>query len=282
MNEMRSKDLIKTALRRIRPVRDFLDATASARAHLPRPVSFMDGSRRICYFRKVQELLGFADAYPELGAEARIAFDTYRGGDFIDVGAFHGWYSVLLSPKAQAGDTFVLIEPDRRALPVLHETVAELARLFPSVKYFVLPCAAGDGSAVQIEYPTGADGHPRVGGYPAHSQGDESAEKSVVLDSLIEVMGLKPTVLKVDVEGAEWHVLGGVKRSIQRFAPDILLEIHPRWQPGGVLVSDLMYLLKMYGYENNIVSSSEICQRLLCRKVARPPDLGREDPPARA
>ena len=33
-------------------------------------------------------------------SEIEAVYNEYNGGDFIDVGAFHGFYSLLLGPKA--------------------------------------------------------------------------------------------------------------------------------------------------------------------------------------
>jgi hypothetical protein len=45
--------------------------------------------------------------------------EAYRGGDVIDVGAFHGWY-------ASPGDALVSIEPDAAAYATLMQHLAEL------------------------------------------------------------------------------------------------------------------------------------------------------------
>ena len=38
----------------------------------------------------------------ELIQEANIVYKSYNGGDFIDIGAYSGFYSFLLSPKANS------------------------------------------------------------------------------------------------------------------------------------------------------------------------------------
>ena len=115
----------------------------------------------------------------------------------------------------------------------------------------------------------GEEGHPRMEDNATGPEGSETGENSVALDSLVEAMGLVPGLVKVDVEGAEWYVLGGARRSIERFYPDILIEIHPGWQPDGVKASDLLSLLDEFDYHNTLIASTDICQRFLCRKTAR-------------
>ena len=44
---------------------------------------------------------------PELKEEADIVYKNYNGGDLIDVGAYSGFYSFLLSPKANSYDNFI-------------------------------------------------------------------------------------------------------------------------------------------------------------------------------
>jgi hypothetical protein len=42
----------------------------------------------------------------ELAAESQQVFENYDGGDILDVGAFQGWYPLLLAKKARPGRDF--------------------------------------------------------------------------------------------------------------------------------------------------------------------------------
>jgi hypothetical protein len=47
------------------------------------------------------------------------------------------------------------------------------------------------------------------------------------LDELVDRHGLAPDVVKIDVEGHEAKVLVGAERTIERFRPRLIVEVHP-------------------------------------------------------
>src|SRR5688500_2137723 len=60
---------------------------------------------------------------PELRRESAQVLEAYDGGDVLDVGALHGWYSMMLAPLARPGSRLVSFEPDRRASASLSATL---------------------------------------------------------------------------------------------------------------------------------------------------------------
>jgi FkbM family methyltransferase len=173
--------------------------------------------------------------------ESETSYDAYEGGDFLDIGAFEGWYSVLLAPRAADGDTFVSIEPDERAFPQLQSTLAMLAGVFPFVP---IPKAAGDGRPVAVSFPRGTEGHPR---FSAVENGGDGVA-TVAVDRLVEQLGLSPRFVKIDVEGAEYFALRGLQEVLAEHHPRVVLEVHPEWQPEGVSVPEITALLERHGY----------------------------------
>jgi len=197
-------------------------------------------------------------------SEIEVVYNEYKGGDFIDVGAFHGFYSLLLGPKASPGSTFVSLEPDRNALPSLLSNLAVAAKLFPYVRFMVLPIAAGDGSAMDVSYPGGTDGHPAYNSYAADGSGSQDTrDVSTTIDYLISALRLHPSFVKIDVEGAEYAVLKGMGSSMRTYRQSIMLEVHPDWQPAGVNLDMIEGLLKEYSYRHRIIQHEVMCDRLL-------------------
>jgi FkbM family methyltransferase len=176
--------------------------------------------------------------------ESETSYDAYEGGDFLDIGAFEGWYSVLLAPRAADGDTFVSIEPDERAFPQLQSTLAMLAGVFPHVRFVPIPKAAGDGRPVAVSFPRGTEGHPR---FSAVENGGDGVA-TVAVDRLVEQLGLSPRFVKIDVEGAEYFALRGLQEVLAEHHPRVVLEVHPEWQPEGVSVPEITALLERHGY----------------------------------
>lgn len=206
---------------------------------LPVPVRLFDGVRRIGTPR-LWLLAGVWRRLPALRDESQNVYDAYRGGDVIDVGAFQGWYTTLLAPKAAAGDRFVSFEPDPGAYRVLLQNLSAVGAMFPALKLWAVPEAVGDGSPVAVTDPSSH--------HPSFRAGAETGARSSTIDEVVEAAGLRPTFVKVDVEGAESFVLAGMRRTLERHRPVVMLEVHPFWQPDGVTVDDVTDPLAALGY----------------------------------
>lgn len=117
------------------------------------PVSqpLYDGEARTV-LREVAQLFKIWGSYPELRKESEEVYATYEGGDLLDVGAFHGWYSWLLAPKG-GESTFVSFEPDRRAYLKLLGHLAALSRVFPSLQLMPVSRPVGNGQPMRVSFP---------------------------------------------------------------------------------------------------------------------------------
>ena len=193
-----------------------------------------------------------------LREESRQAYEAYDGGDVIDVGAYHGWYSVLLAPKARPGDRLVSLEPDGAAYGELARNLASLQAAFTSLSLWVVPEAAGDGTPTVRTDPTSS--HPAF-----QSGGHAGGVHSLTVDGLVESAGLRPTFLKVDVEGAELAVLRGADATLRGHRPVLALEIHPRWQPDGGDPALVRSFVEERGYTLTLVDRQPHAERYLCR-----------------
>lgn len=49
--------------------------------------------------------------------------------------------------------------------------------------------------------------------------------RSIMLDSYCRARSLKPTMIKIDVEEAEWEVLDGARDTLHNWRPDVLVEV---------------------------------------------------------
>lgn len=262
LDEVRSR--IASVLRESAAGRAVLDQS-------PRRVQLSDGSRRTVP-RKVARLFEHWQSNPATAAESRQAYGAYPGGDFLDVGAFHGWYSWLLVPKARKGDQFVSLEPDLGAFPTLLHNLSVLAAHFPEVAVSALPRAVGDGRPAEVSFPLGREMHPRI----SSGAGGGAGPRTMALDSLVEELGLRPTFVKVDVEGAEYHVLRGMQEVLREFRPRVMLETHPLFQPAGIGVEDVAALLRERGYSAADLDVSEVAVRQLW--TWSPPRAGSSTP----
>jgi FkbM family methyltransferase len=222
---------------------------------LPMRVGLLDGRTRALPFR-LWRLARLWGSLPELRAESEEAFAAYRGGDVIDVGAYEGWYSVLLAPKAGSGDTLLSIEPDPAAFPELQATLAAAARAFPGPTFHPLHVPAGNGQPVVVTHPPG--GHPRFAEAP-----DGTGTPTTTVDQLVGTFGLAPAFVKIDVEGAERFVLEGMQQTLATHRPVVLLELHQHWQPPGSSAADVEELLRRNRYGSRVLEQTDVNIRQL-------------------
>jgi FkbM family methyltransferase len=164
---------------------------------------------------------------PSLIEESTYVYDSYRGGDFIDVGAYLGFYSFLLLPKSHEGDNYVIIEPDKKIQSTILENLSVAVKLFPKVNFYFIPNPIGK-HLVKSNLINSDNFHPTFSNIDESFNSSNLVKfRSLSIDSLCDSMGLKPTLIKIDVEGAEVNVLEGMIETIKKFKPDIMLEKHP-------------------------------------------------------
>lgn len=128
---------------------------------------------------------------------------------FLDVGANVGYYTLLAAPRVKHVMAF---EPQPVFRRQLEQGIAEYDNV--TVYPVGLFSKAADGSMDPRRHKSIIH-CDRLGGHQV---------KMVTLDSL----GLAPTLIKIDVEGAEMDVLLGGKETLLAHKPDLAIEIHHR------------------------------------------------------
>ncbi len=205
------------------------------------PARVADGKGRRCWStRRMAQVLKRVDL---AGLETQRSLELYPGGDFLDVGAHHGAYCFLLAGKAASGSSFYALEPELIAYRVLQHNLSALGDAFPEVRFAALPMAAGDGRPCKFTYPMGAQFHPRV------LSGTDSGDPTLRLDDVVSQFGLKPSFVKVDVEGAELFVLRGMQKILSQYKPKLMVEMHPLFQPEPDGEAQVRALLEKAGYK---------------------------------
>jgi FkbM family methyltransferase len=242
VNQASVEAAVAGALRRAPAVEEFLES-------LPWPVRFADGKRRRAT-TGVARMHRFWLNAPIAKPESEGVLAAYDGGDVIDIGAFHGWYSLLLGTKARPEDRFVSIEPDPAAYAPLLRTLAAAESALDGPRMWAMCAPAGDGSHVQVSWPDGVDRHPRI------SSGGTEGDRTVAVDDLVATAALKPAFVKIDVEGAEWFVIQGMRKTLTAHRPVLMLEIHRSWQPREGMAEEIEAILRDAGYELEILGDA--------------------------
>jgi FkbM family methyltransferase len=173
-------------------------------------------------------------AVHEKAALALAAGAVAKDAVIYDIGANLGLYSILLSRIAGAGGYVYCIEANPVCLYFLQANLA-LNRV-PGFE--ILPLALL-GTTTQVEFRinyrnllVGIAGPLPYMGKPGHVI-DVSAAP---LDQLIERHDLRPPdFIKMDIEGAEVHAIAGMRQTLARHRPAILMELHGQDAAQGTL-----------------------------------------------
>jgi FkbM family methyltransferase len=137
-----------------------------------------------------------------------------RPGDvFFDLGAYVGPFTLLASRLVGPTGQVVAFEPDPRSRALLERNLA--ANAVDNV--IVVPCAVG-GYEGAVRFTASGDSVGRVG-----DTGDIEVPQ-VTLDGWCAEHGLKPTVMKVDIEGGEAGALDG--SAAVRGTRELVVEVH--------------------------------------------------------
>ena len=147
----------------------------------------------------------------------------YPQAIMIDVGASSGEFALLA--KHHPSLTVYAFEPTPLGARVLRENVY-LNGLTDKVT--VSECAVSNYNGTGIMHvikAIGGLGVSMLDGVPAfHKDCDDIEIGVITLDSYCELNRITPTLIKIDVEGAEKMVLQGAKETIEKYHPMLLFE----------------------------------------------------------
>lgn len=141
------------------------------------------------------------------------------GDDAIDVGAHTGDVTRQILTSAPGGK-LLAVEP----LPHL---AAALRSTMPG-SVIVEQVALTDAEPGEVEF-LHVKNDPGYSGlrerdYPQDPEFERLTVQTQRLDALVEQHGLRPKLIKIDVEGAELHVLRSARRTITEFKPVVIVE----------------------------------------------------------
>jgi FkbM family methyltransferase len=169
------------------------------------------------------------------------ALSALKPGDtFLDVGSHYGTYAVLASKLVGPTGRVIAVEPHPESLEILRENLA--VNHCENVE--VLNCAFSDTTAPMAlaynKYCAGPqrDSDPASAVHTAYGvAGDEALRSAPV-----------PAAVKIDVEGHEFSVLSGLKRTLSTAACRLLcVEIHPTLLPSGITQENVITLIRDCG-----------------------------------
>jgi FkbM family methyltransferase len=189
---------------------------------------------------------------------------AHEGDVVFDIGANLGFYTVLLAQVVGARGQVIAFEPNTESYQHLQDNL-ELNGV-TSVRAFrkALGDQSGEGKLYcRQESADSSLVRPGMKGVTHHQvveivagDGFREAEKLPV-----------PRVVKIDVEGYEYHVLQGLRSTLAQPPCELLCcEVHPKYLPRGVTPEGILSFVKALGFRSIGVYSRYDTFHLLARK----------------
>lgn len=154
-----------------------------------------------------------------------------EGGVILDVGAHHGYYSLLAMRKAGPSGMAIAFEPNPNTAARMRENIG--LNNASNIRLFEIACTAEEQTLELFEGPDWNVGRSSLASDNAKSGGKLGRKYSVrgrPLDDVVaEVSPQRIDLLKVDVEGAEMTVLKGAAKTLDKYHPYVMIEVDARW-----------------------------------------------------
>jgi len=167
--------------------------------------------------------------------QSELIFNALSSGrTFIDIGANHGYYTLMASRRVEKAGLVIAYEPEPKNFDMLSRHVRWNRLTNTQLRPFAVGAENGTGRFAR------GNG---TGTGKLSKEGD--IEVSVVqLDQEVQQHGWQPNVLKVDVEGAEMEVLRGAAETLRVHRPDVFLSTH-----GDQVHTECCRFLNRLGYQ---------------------------------
>jgi len=169
------------------------------------------------------------------------------GATVLDVGAHVGLFTVLLARWAGPKGQVFAFEPTplTRAALIDHLILNEVAG-----RVTVCPFAVSDKEGSSFVYTVSNSPENTLSPIHGRLANAEAIEIEVTtLDSFCAARRIRPSLIKIDIEGFELHALRGAKQTLAQHRPTVVVELHPmNWPEIGVSGEQMDEFLKDVDY----------------------------------
>jgi FkbM family methyltransferase len=169
---------------------------------------------------------------------------------FFDVGAYVGFYSVIATVACSVAEVHAF-DIDPTNLELISSSLGLNGTRPGSVQLVSAAIGANTGMIVGFgPHKTGNLSTQQVmGSGSAEGASADRKALSLSLDEYCKQMRVKPTFVKIDIEGAEAFAVDGMHWVLRVAEPKILIEVHPELIGRyGRSVNDVLSTLAAYGY----------------------------------
>jgi FkbM family methyltransferase len=185
------------------------------------------------------------------------------GMSVLDVGASFGEFAIVLARWCGPGGRVVAFEPAAAARLALLDHL-RLNALVDRVD--VVDAAVSDFVGEGTLYVIGRSGENTLNPDGFGGRAVPVPVAVTTVDAYCERRALSPAVIKIDVEGLEFHALRGAAQVIARCRPAIVIELHPAaWRAvgesadtGAAAIASLPYALTFLDGQRSVADGGHI------------------------
>jgi FkbM family methyltransferase len=173
------------------------------------------------------------------------------GATFVDIGAHIGYYSLKAAPLVGPTGRVIAVEPNPETIPKLYGNIR--ASGAQNITVEPVACSNTEATLELFAAPRANTGETSLSRANASHDGQFVTSYKVraqPLDDILKDVGVsRVDAMKIDVEGAEYLVLKGASKTLDRDHPVILVEIvEQQLQAMGTSSRQLYDLLRSHGY----------------------------------
>jgi len=149
------------------------------------------------------------------------------GDTFIDVGAHYGYFSLLASKLVGGLGKIFAFEASPTTYSIFHKNVDHINNISGHnlavsdanghLKFHEFPNLYSEYNSLDVEQFKNEEWFSKY-------KPKEVKIRSIILDDFLNDENLNPKIIKIDVEGAEFKVIKGTKRFLQKNKPIVVLE----------------------------------------------------------
>jgi FkbM family methyltransferase len=172
-----------------------------------------------------------------------------KPGDlFIDVGTFiDGWHSLL---AARLGARVIAFEPVREHVKRFKEQV-KLNQLDIQIEKVALSDKEGNATFYDSG---GASSFSKEHGEIVNKY---ASRKITIMTRTLDSYKVKPTMIKIDVEGFEMNVIKGARKTLAKYKPTLIMELEDKFlREAGSSENELIGFLRSLGYSFRMFSKN--------------------------